>query len=125
MTQIIRRDPRAATFVNAIDYINYERIEGDAVEFGVFAGLKLAVFAQGHRFDSKGLERRFVAFDSFRGLPPSETAHARWQPADCATAIEWLRCVGPPNRDASAGTPPLYERPRTASVRGARGAIRS
>ncbi len=89
MTQIIRRDPRSTTFLNAIDYINYERIEGDVVEFGVFTGLSLALFAQGHLFDPKGMDRRFVGFDSFQGLPASEVAHARWQPADCAVNHGW------------------------------------
>jgi hypothetical protein len=89
MTQIIRRDPRATTFLNAVDYINYERIEGDVVEFGVFTGLSLAILAQGHGFDSKGIDRRFVGFDSFQGLPASETAHARWQPGDCAINHGW------------------------------------
>src|SRR5262249_23193150 len=89
MTQIIRRDPRSTTFLNAIDYINYERVEGDVVEFGVFTGLSLALFAQGHLFDPKGMERRFVGFDSFQGLPASDIAHGRWQPADCAVNHGW------------------------------------
>ena len=89
MTQVIRRDPRSTTFLNAIDYINYERIEGDVVEFGVFTGLSLALFAQGHRFDPKGMDRRFIGFDSFEGLPPSADAHARWQAADCAVNHGW------------------------------------
>jgi hypothetical protein len=89
MTQILRRDQRSATFLSAVDYINYERIEGDVVEFGVFTGLSLAQFAQGHLFDPKGMERRFVGFDSFEGLPPSSDAHARWRPADCAINHGW------------------------------------
>src|SRR5262249_17403532 len=71
MTQIIRRDPRSETFMSAVAYIDYERIPGDVVEFGVFTGLSLAQFAQGHLFDPKGMERRFVGFDSFEGLPAS------------------------------------------------------
>jgi len=89
MTRIIRRDPRSVTFMSAIDYINYERIAGDVVEFGVFTGLSLAQFAQGHQFDPKGMARRFVGFDSFEGLPASTDAHARWQPADCAINHGW------------------------------------
>jgi len=89
MTQIIRRDARSSTFFAAIDYINYERVPGDVVEFGVFTGLSLAEFSQGHAFDTKGMERRFVGFDSFEGLPPSAEAHARWQPRDCAINHSW------------------------------------
>lgn len=88
-THIMRRDARSTTFMSAIDYINYERIAGDVVEFGVFTGLSLAQFAQGHQFDPKGMARRFIGFDSFDGLPPSEEAHARWRPADCAVNHGW------------------------------------
>jgi hypothetical protein len=96
MTQIIRRDPRSQTFMNAIEYVDYEAIQGDVVEFGVFTGLSLAQFAQGHLFDPKGVQRRFIGFDSFDGLPPSVDAHARWQPADCAVNHGWhpLLAVG-------------------------------
>ena len=89
MSQIIRRDPRSTTFFHALDYINYEQIPGDVVEFGVFTGLGLALLAQGHAFDAKGMARRFVGFDSFEGLPPSANPHARWQPADCAVNHGW------------------------------------
>jgi len=89
MTQMIRRDPRSTTFFAALDYINYEKIPGDVLEFGVFTGLSLALFAQGHSFDPKGMTRRFVGFDSFEGLPPSAETHARWQPADCAVNHGW------------------------------------
>jgi O-methyltransferase len=88
-TQIIRRDARSSTFLCAIDYINYEAVPGDVFEFGVFTGLSLAQFAHGHRFDPKGMERRFVGFDSFAGLPPASEAHARWRPADCAVNHSW------------------------------------
>ena len=89
MTQIVRRDARSATFFAALDYINYERVPGDVVEFGVFTGLSLAVFAQGHASDTKGMTRRFVGFDSFEGLPPSLEEHARWQPSDRAVNHSW------------------------------------
>jgi hypothetical protein len=89
MTQIIRRDPRSSTFMRALDYVNYERVPGDVLEFGVFTGLSLALLSQGHAFDPKGMSRRFVGFDSFEGLPRSADAHARWQPADCAVNHGW------------------------------------
>lgn len=89
MTQIIRRDARSSTFFAALDYINYEKIPGDVLEFGVFTGLSLALFAQGHTFDPKGMARRFVGFDSFAGLPSSAEEHTRWRPKDCAVNHGW------------------------------------
>jgi len=89
MSQIIRRDARSPTFFAALDYINYERVPGDVVEFGVFTGLSLSEFAKGDSFDNKGMLRRFVGFDSFEGLPPSAEEHARWQPRDCAINHGW------------------------------------
>jgi predicted O-methyltransferase YrrM len=87
--QIMRRDARSTTFLSAIDYINYEAIPGDVIEFGVFTGLSLAQLAHGHGFDPKGMERRFVGFDSFIGLPPATEGHARWATADCAVNHSW------------------------------------
>ena len=89
MSQMIRRDARTPTFFSALDYINYERVPGDVVEFGVYTGMSLAIFAQGHAFDPKGMNRRFVGFDSFEGLPASAEVHARWQPRDCALNHSW------------------------------------
>jgi len=87
--QIVRRDALSSMFLSAIDYINYEAIPGDVLEFGVFTGLSLAQFAHGHGFDPKGMARRFVGFDSFAGLPPDTESHARWRPADCAVNHSW------------------------------------
>src|SRR5258708_5368634 len=89
MSEMIRRDARTATFFAALDYINYERVPGDVVEFGVYTGISLALFAQGQAFDPKGMTRRFVGFDSFDGLPPSADAHARRKPRDCAVNHSW------------------------------------
>jgi len=102
MSQMIRRDARTPTFFAALDYINYERVPGDVVEFGVYTGIALALFAQGHAFDPKGMTRRFVGFDSFEGLPPSADQHARWQPRDCAMNHSWhpMIPIGAPVRPA-------------------------
>lgn len=85
MTRLIRGDARAETFVAAVEFVNYERVEGDILEFGVFTGVSLALLAQGQAFDPKGMTRRIVGFDSFDGLPPSAEQHARWIEGDCAT----------------------------------------
>jgi O-methyltransferase len=85
IAQLIRRDVRSTTFFDAIEFINYERIEGDIVECGVFGGVSLALLAKGATFDPKGMSRQIVGIDSFDGLPTSADDHARWQPGDCAT----------------------------------------
>ncbi len=96
MTRLIRGDDRATTFFAAIDYANYEGIPGDIVEFGVFTGRSLALLAQGHAFDSKGMTRRIVGFDSFDGLPASAEEHARWREGACRTGgAEWHPFVRP------------------------------
>jgi hypothetical protein len=89
MTQLIRRDERSSTFFHAIEYINYERVAGDIVEFGVFTGVSLALLAQGYGFDPKGMDRRVLGFDSFEGLPPSAEEHARWHTGACSTTVTW------------------------------------
>jgi O-methyltransferase len=87
--RLIRRDPRSQTFFSAIDFVNYERVPGDIVEFGVFTGVSLALLAKGHSFDPKGMTRRIVGFDSFDGLPPSAEPHAVWREGACRTAHGW------------------------------------
>jgi glycosyltransferase involved in cell wall biosynthesis len=59
----------------------------------------------------------------WRDLRAGRFALARARVAAGPTALEWLRYLGPPSRDAAAGTPPLDERARTASVSVAEGAL--
>jgi hypothetical protein len=84
ISQLIRGDVRSTTFFDAIEFINFERVEGDIVECGVFGGISLALLAKGATFDSKGMSRKIVGIDSFEGLPSGEE-HARWTAGDCAT----------------------------------------
>jgi hypothetical protein len=81
-----------------MEYVNYEAVPGDIVEFGVFTGISLALLAKAQSFDSKGIERRVGGFDSFRGLPGSDERHARWQVGTCALNHGWhpLLAVGDP-----------------------------
>jgi len=97
-TQIAKRDARWTTFLRAIEYVDYEAIPGDIVEFGVFTGISLALLAKAHSFDPKGIERRVAGFDSFEGLPGANEPHARWQPGDCSLNHSWhpLLKVGDP-----------------------------
>ena len=89
LTQLTRGDVRWSTMCEAIEYINYEKIPGDILEFGVFTGVSLALLTKAQSFDSKGMTRRIVGFDAFEGLPPSEEVHTRWQRGDCATSNGW------------------------------------
>jgi hypothetical protein len=89
MTRLIHADRRWSTFVDAIEYVNYEAVAGDVVEFGVFTGISLALLAKACTFDPKGMERRIAGFDSFRGLPGSGEEHPRWRPGDCSTNHAW------------------------------------
>jgi hypothetical protein len=94
ITQLIVRDPRWTTFCRAIEYVDYEAVAGDVVEFGVFTGISLALLAKAHSFDTKGMDRCIAGFDSFRGLPGSNEAHMRWQPGDCASNHSWHPLLG-------------------------------
>jgi hypothetical protein len=90
MDQLVHQHrPRWDTFVSAAEYLNFEGVPGDVVEFGVFAGSSLALLARAFSFDPKGMERRVAGFDSFAGLPPAAEGHARWRPGDCATNHSW------------------------------------
>jgi predicted O-methyltransferase YrrM len=96
--QMAKRDARWTTFCRAVEYINYEAVPGDIVEFGVFTGMSLALLAKAQTFDPKENHRRVGGFDSFEGLPTSHEAHARWQQGDCASNHSWhpLLPVGAP-----------------------------
>jgi hypothetical protein len=89
VTQMARRDARWETFCRAIEYVNFEAVPGDIVEFGVFTGISLALLAKAESFDPKEMTRRVAGFDSFRGLPGSDEPHARWQAGVCASNHAW------------------------------------
>ena len=44
--RLARADPRWPTFVDVMEYINYEAVPGDIVEFGVFTGISLALLGK-------------------------------------------------------------------------------
>lgn len=80
---------RWTMFTRAADFVNFEAVEGDFLEFGVFGGVSLALLADAYRCDPKGVDRRIVGFDSFGGLPTSEESHDRWDAGDCARMHGW------------------------------------
>src|SRR5262245_950343 len=87
--RLAREDGRWSTMCEAIEYINYEKIPGDILEFGVFTGVSLALLTKAQSFDPKGVTRRVVGFDAFEGLPASIDVHARWRCGDCTTINGW------------------------------------
>ncbi len=97
-SRMATRDARWSTFCRAVEYVDYEAVPGDIVEFGVFTGISLALLGKAHSFDPKGMQRRIAGFDSFEGLPGSAEPHARWQPGDCSSNHSWhpLLHVGDP-----------------------------
>jgi hypothetical protein len=89
----LKYDARCAFFVNAMQFLNWERVEGDIIEFGVSVGKSLGLLAQLYRenmqlwgyTDPACTQRRVVGFDSFEGLPPDDVAHPRWGKGSFAT----------------------------------------
>lgn len=109
MTRLIRADARSDTFFRAIEFVNFERVAGDIVECGVHGGLSLAVLAKGATFDSKGMDRRIVGFDTFAGLPASDEVHPRWKAGDCAHLVAWHPTAAPGERVTPDTTRRLFE----------------
>jgi hypothetical protein len=89
----LKYDARCSFFVNAIQYINWECVEGDILEFGVSVGKSLALLAQLYRenlalwqyTEPVCTTRRIAGFDSFEGLPPDTHPHPRWKAGSFAT----------------------------------------
>ncbi|MEW6320187.1 MAG: TylF/MycF/NovP-related O-methyltransferase [Acidobacteriota bacterium] len=76
-----RSDPRWTTFVAAMEYLDFEGVDGDILECGVFGGVSLALLARAASF---GAGRRAIGVDTFTGLPEPTESHAVWKKGDCA-----------------------------------------
>jgi len=89
----LKRDARTAFFVNAIQYINWEKVEGDVLEFGVSVGKSLGLIGQLLRenleywryTEPACVNRRVCGLDTFRGLPKDDVEHPRWEEGSFAT----------------------------------------
>lgn len=82
--ELIDFDIRSEMFRDATRFVDYELVEGDIMEFGVYTGRSLALLAYYHGVNKLGIHkcgfsRRIVGFDSFAGLPGSD-GHPRWYP---------------------------------------------
>ena len=80
---LIDFDVRSTFFKTAIRFIDYELIEGDIFEFGVYTGRSLALLSYFHEKSKESIHklnfnRKIVGFDSFEGLPDSDN-HPRWK----------------------------------------------
>lgn len=89
----LKYDARTTFFVNAMQFINWERIEGDIVEFGVSVGKSLGLLgvlleenlALWQYSESACRSRRLIGLDTFSGLPDDDQIHPRWGRGSFAT----------------------------------------
>jgi hypothetical protein len=89
LESLIGMDRRWPVFLDAVSYVNAQRIQGAIAEFGVYGGVSLALLAHAHAVTGGGLARRVVGADSFAGLPASEHEHPRWRRGAFATNLWW------------------------------------
>jgi hypothetical protein len=87
--QHFRQSERMRFFALTFDFLKENGVSGDYFEFGCHSGrtFRMALTeARRHSLD----DMRFVAFDSFEGLPEAEQEHgvANWRPAALATSEE-------------------------------------
>lgn len=80
---LIASDIRWPIFRNALRFVDYELVEGDVLEFGVYTGRSLVLLAHAHELNKNGIHkigfnRRIVGFDSFEGMPDGG-GHPRWK----------------------------------------------
>jgi O-methyltransferase len=79
---LIDFDVRSSFFKTAIRFIDYELIEGDILEFGVYTGRSLALLSYFHQKSKESIHkvnfnRQIIGFDSFDGLSDNDD-HPRW-----------------------------------------------
>src|ERR1035441_10398203 len=91
LNQLIEQDSRYNMFKAAIEFINYEMVEGDILEFGVFTGMSLALLQaiQLRSFYHGDNPRRVAGFDSFEGLVENPDQHPRWAQSACKYNHGW------------------------------------
>lgn len=87
MDNLCKSDIRTTSFKKSIRFINYELVEGDIVEFGVYTGRSLAILSYENDMyyknensinSSKKINRKIYGFDSFEGLQDND-GHSRWE----------------------------------------------
>lgn len=87
MDNVILKDVRSNAFKTCIRFINYELVEGDICEFGVYSGRSLALLSHHNNeyvvnendVNNKDVPKRIsYGFDSWDGLPNDDETHPRW-----------------------------------------------
>jgi cytochrome P450 len=89
----LKYDARTTFFTYAIQYLNWENVEGDILEFGVANGKSLALLSRLHQENLRNWqypdalvhERRCAGFDSLEGLPDGGRPHPRWNAGSFAS----------------------------------------
>ena len=83
---LLKLDIRTDAFKKCIRFINYELVDGDILEFGVYSGRSLAAlsyyndeyYKNENEINAKtNIDRKIYGFDSFEGLSETED-HPRW-----------------------------------------------
>ena len=91
--QLIESDIRYGAIQKAIRFVNYELIEGDVFEFGLYTGRSLALLQIANEEYLKksihkiNFSRDFIGFDSFKGM--FKTNHPRWEDGSFSTNHSW------------------------------------
>ena len=92
--ELIEFDIRHDMFNKATRFIDYELVEGDIVEFGVYTGRSLALLSHyHHNFKNDRVhgtltpDRNVIGIDSFEGL--EDNGHARWKEGSFKTNHSW------------------------------------
>ena len=119
----LHHDPRKDFFRQAMSFINYEKVEGDIVEFGVGVGKSLALLCMMHEEDKKYWRyndeilsnRKLIGFDAFEGLPSFAEHHPRWDIATFSSNYEiyhpWLTWQEPISEESVTDLFTLVELP--------------
>ena len=80
---LIDFDARHEMFYKATRFVDYELIEGDILEFGVYTGRSLVLLSHFHEEFKKTIhgvntpKRNVIGLDSFKGL--MKNSHERWK----------------------------------------------
>src|SRR5262249_38169050 len=81
---------RYQAFTAACEFVRFEQVEGDILEFGVFTGMTLALLAKCYQNNAPwDLPRNVIGFDSFDGLDADTEGHGTWKAGACATNHAW------------------------------------
>jgi hypothetical protein len=94
ISELVNFDIRSEMFSRAARFVNYEVVEGDIIEFGVYTGRSLALLSHYHsKFIGDKVHgsltpvRKVIGVDSFKGLAKNE--HVRWPEGSFSKNHSW------------------------------------